>query len=121
MFPTPVTSPNVVEFTVVPSELKFTMLKILFAVIRRSSARNSLIWIVLFSDMSRVTCPGPCRMLRPASPKVESLGFTQVAVGLFAVVSGWQKAAVLSHSLVVGLPTRIESPETRLARQDPLT
>src|SRR5580692_10986275 len=97
------------------------MLKILFAVIRKSSDRYSLIVIVLFSDMFSVTCPGPSRILRPASPKAVSLGLTHVALGFVSVVSGWQNAAVLNRSFVVGLATNSGSPGTTLARNEPLT
>src|SRR5215472_4295988 len=81
MLPVPVTSPKVSEFTAVLIEVKRTLLKTLLAEKRRSRARDSLMVIVLFSDISSVTCPGPSMMLRPASPKAVPLGFTHVALG----------------------------------------
>src|SRR6266852_6017804 len=42
------------------------MLKMLLAVRRKSSARNSLMAIVLFTDIFSDTWPGPSRMLRHA-------------------------------------------------------
>src|SRR5690349_16810070 len=97
------------------------MLKILLALMRKLSARNSLMVMVLSSDIFSVTCPGPSRKLRPASPNVESAEFTQVAAGLPAVVSGWQNAAVLNHSFVVGSLRCTDSPGTAFARNEPLT
>src|SRR5580704_4411252 len=58
-------------------------------------------------------------MLRPASPKVAPLGFTQVFAAP-EVEDGEQNAAVLNHSDTVGLPSVIGWPVT-LARREPLT
>ena len=69
MLPVPVTSPKVSEFTTVLIEAKWTLLKTLLAERRRSKARDSLMVMVLLMAMSRVTCPGPSMMFRPASPK----------------------------------------------------
>src|SRR6266436_1186818 len=110
----PVTSPNVKEFTAVLMVVKWTILKILLAEMRRSSARDSLIWIVLFSDMFIATCPGPSIIFRPASPKPEPLGFEQLGPGA-------QNAAVLNHLSVVGLLMGIDCPATTFARSEPLT
>src|SRR6266849_4602445 len=93
--PVPVTSPKVKEFTTALMAVKCTVLKTLFAEMRRSRARDSLIVIVLLSDMFKETCPGPSIIFRPASPKLEPFGFVQAALGA-------QKAAVLNHSSVVG-------------------
>src|SRR5713226_1579602 len=90
------------------------MLKILFAVRRKSSARDSLIVIVLLSDMFIETCPGPSMMFRPASPKVVGLPAGQVT-------SGVQNAAVLNHRKAVGLLAETDCPGTRFARSDPVT
>src|SRR5262249_48407045 len=109
MLPVPVTSPKVKEFTAVLIDVKWTLLNTLLAENRRSRVLDSLMVIVLFKDMSSVTCPGPSMMFRPASPKGVSLGFTQVALGA-------QKAAVLNHSSAVGLLTGIGWPGTTFAR-----
>src|SRR5216684_2165671 len=90
------------------------MLKILFAVRRKSSARDSLIVIALLSDMFIETCPGPSMIFRPASPKVVGLPVGQVT-------SGVQNAAVLNHRKAVGLLTETGCPGTRFARSDPVT
>src|SRR5260370_32286134 len=90
------------------------VLKTLFAEMRRSRARDSLIVIVLLSDMFKETCPGPSIIFRPASPKLEPFGFVQVALGA-------QKAAVLNHSSVVGSLIEIACPATPFSRSDPLT
>src|SRR6059036_3715594 len=113
MPPVPVTSPYVNELTTVLMEVKCTLLKTLFAEIRRSSARDSLIVIVLLSDMFKETCPGPSIIFRPASPKLEPFGFAQVALGA-------QNAAVLNHLSVVGSSIEIDCSATTLARSDPL-
>src|SRR5580693_4739533 len=114
MLAVPVTSPNVKEFTTVLIEVRCTLLKTLLAEKRRSRARNSLIWKVLLTVMSNVTCPGPSMMFRPASPKLDPPGFTQVVLGA-------QNAAVLNHLRVVGSLTAIDCPCTAFARSDPLT
>src|SRR5690242_4107734 len=98
MLPVPVTSPKVNELTTVLIEVKCTLLKTLLAERRRSRARDSLMEIVLFTDMFSVTCPGPSMMFRPASPKGVPLGLTHVELGA-------QNAAVLNHSRAVGLLT----------------
>src|ERR1700720_1783734 len=64
--------------------------------------------------MFSVTCPGPSIIFRPASPKLEPLGFTQVVLGA-------QNAAVLNHWRVVGLLRGMDSPATVFARSEPLT
>src|SRR6267378_5034121 len=114
MPPVPVTSPNVNEFTTVLMEVKCTVLKTLFAEMRSSSARDSLIVIVLLSDMFKETCPGPSIIFLLASPKLEPFGLTQLAPGV-------QNAAVLNHLSVVGSLTEIGCPVTMFARSDPLT
>src|ERR1700730_15930301 len=58
-------------------------------------------------------------MLRPASPKVVPLGFTQVFVAP-EVEDGEQNAAVLNHSDTLGLLSVIGWPVTS-ARREPLT
>src|SRR6267378_5013474 len=68
MPPVPVTSPNVNEFTTVLMDVKCTVLKTLFAETRSSSARDSLIWIVLLSDMLIETCPGPAMTFARSDP-----------------------------------------------------
>src|SRR4029077_21171704 len=73
--------------------------------------------MVLLSDISRLTWPGPSMTLRPASPKEVPLELTQPAVG---VEEGAQNAAVLNHSSVVGSPSETGAPVT-LARKEPLT
>src|SRR6266571_1687 len=95
-------------------DVKCTVLKTLFAEMRRSSARDSLTWIVLLSDMFMETCPGPSMIFRPALPKPEPLGLTQVALGA-------QNAAVLNHLSVVGSLIEIDCPATAFARSEPLT
>src|ERR1700747_1957519 len=110
----PVTSPNVNEFTAVLIVVKWTILKMLLAEMRRSSARDSLIWMVLFSVMFIATCPGPSIVFRPASPKPEPLGFVHVGPGA-------QNAAVLNHLSVVGSLMEIGCPATTFARSDPVT
>src|SRR5712692_873865 len=114
MPPVPVTSPNVKELTTVLMEVKRTLLNTLFAEILKSSARDSLMVIVLFSDMFSETCPGPSIIFRPASPKREPPAFVHVALGA-------QNAAVLNHLSVVGSLTEIDCPATVFARRDPLT
>src|SRR5215475_7573586 len=86
----------------------------LFPEIRNSSARDSLIAMVRLSDILNTTLPGPSMMLRPASPKLEPAGFTQLMPGL-------QNAAVLNHSFALGLLSAIGWPGTMLARNEPLT
>src|SRR5437773_3033624 len=95
-------------------EVKCTILKTLFAEMRSSSARDSLMVMVLLSDMFIETCPGPSIIFRPASPKLEPLAFTQGALGA-------QNAAVLNHLSTVGSLTELDCPATTLARSDPLT
>src|SRR6266403_1148994 len=112
--PVPVTSPKVKEFTTVLMEVKRTVLNTLLAVIRRSSALDSLIVIVLLSDMFIETWPGPSMIFLPASPKLEPPGFVHVALGA-------QNAAVLNHLSVVGSLIDIDCPATLFARRDPLT
>src|ERR1700722_19230858 len=75
--------------------------------------------MVLLSDISTMTSPGPWIMLRPASPNAVPLGFTQVFV-VPAEVDGEQNAAVLNHSVALGLPIVIGAPVTS-ARSEPLT
>src|SRR5229473_3237153 len=112
--PVPVTSPYVEEFTTVLMVVKCTLLKTLLAVIRRSSARDSLIVIVLLSDMFIETCPGPSMIFLPASPKVVGLPAGQLTFGV-------QNAAVLNHRDVDGSLTETDWPATMFARCDPLT
>src|SRR2546430_4800480 len=95
-------------------DVKCTILKTLFAEMRRSSARDSLMVMVLSRDMFIETCPGPSIIFRPASPKLEPFGFTQGALGA-------QNAAVLNHLSTVGSLTETDCPATTLARSDPLT
>src|ERR1700731_2652555 len=90
---------------------------------RSSSARDSFTVMVLLRFISKVTCPGPAMILRPASPKELPLGFEQVlpeAGVLEPEVAGEQNAAVLNHSRVDALPNEIGAPVT-LARSEPLT
>src|SRR5712692_6690902 len=91
---------------------------------RSSSARDSFTVMVLLRFISKVTCPGPSMILRPASPKELPLGFAQVVpdAGVFAATeeAGEQNAAVSNHSSVVGELKEIGAPVT-LARNDPLT
>src|SRR6266581_948706 len=94
--------------------VKCTVLKTLFAEIRRSSARDSRTWIVLLSDMFIDTCPGPSMIFRPASPNLEPFPLAHVALGA-------QNAAVLNHLSVVGSLIEIDCPPTAFARSDPLT
>src|SRR5258708_30921125 len=94
--------------------VKCTILKILLAEIRRSSARDSLIWIVLFSVMFIATCRGPSIIFRPASPKPEPFGLAHVGPGA-------QNAAVLNHLSVVESLIEIGCPATTVARGDPPT
>src|SRR5260370_35554578 len=89
------------------------MLKTLFADMRRSSARDSLIVIVLLSDIFIETCPGPWMIFRPTSPKVVALPAGQLTFGV-------QNAAVLNHRGSVGLLTETGCPPTRCARSDRL-
>src|SRR5258708_11485523 len=114
MPPVPVTSPNVNEFTTALMDVKCTVLKTLFAEARSSSARDSLIWIVLLSDMLIETCPGPSMIFRPSSPQQEPFCFAPAALGE-------QNAAVLDHLSVVGSLTEIDCPAMTFARSDPLT
>src|SRR5215470_3204148 len=86
----------------------------LFPEIRSSSARDSFIGIVRLREMLKTTLPGPSMMFRPASPKLEPLGFAQLGPGL-------QNALVLNHSFAVGLLSAIGWPGTTFARNDPLT
>src|SRR6266700_5231264 len=60
------------------------------------------------------TCPGPSMIFRPASPKLEPLGLTHVALGS-------QNAAVLNHLSVVGSLIAMDCPATSFARREPLT
>src|SRR5919109_440741 len=113
MLPVPVTSPKVSEFTTVLIEVKCTLLKTLLAEKRRSRALDSLMVIVLLRAMFSVNCAGPSMMFRPASPKPEPLGLTQVL--------GSQNAAVLNHWSAVGLLKLIDRPGATFARSDPLT
>src|SRR4029077_17303889 len=110
----PVTSPNVNEFTAVLMVVKWTMLKILLAEIRRSSARESLIVVVLLSVFFIAPCPGPSIISRPGAPKPEPLGFAHVGPGA-------QNAAVLNHLRVAGSLIEIDCPATTFARSEPLT
>src|SRR5579884_2790048 len=70
--------------------------------------------MVRLSDISKVIAPGPSMILRPASPKAEPEGFTQL-------MPGAQNAAVLNHSRALRLATPIAWPGTTLARSEPLT
>src|SRR4029077_2764386 len=79
-----------------------------------SSERNSLIWMVLFSDIFSEVCPGPSMIFRPASPKLEPAGLRQVALGA-------QNAAVLNHLSVVGSLIEMDCPAIKFPRSDPLT
>src|SRR6266852_612443 len=102
------------------------MLKMLLAVRRKSSARNSLMAIVLFTDILSDTWPGPSRMLRPALPKDEPTGFTQPGAvpppGVVPLaVCGTQNAATLNHWSVERLLMLKGWPGTTLARNEPLT
>src|SRR5260370_18134278 len=112
--PVPVASQKVKEFTTALMAVKCTVLKTLFAEMRRSRARDSLIVIVLLSDMFKETCPGPSIIFRPESPKLEPFGFVQVALGA-------QKPPVLTTFTVVGSLIEIACPATAFARSDPLT
>src|SRR3981081_417546 len=91
---------------------------------RSSSARDSLTVMVLLRFISKMTCPGPSMILRPASPKELPLGFAQLVpeAGVFAPAeeAGEQNAAVLNHSRVVGEPNEKGAPGT-LARKEALT
>src|SRR5579859_4175758 len=90
---------------------------------RSSSARDSFTVMVLLMFMSKVVCPGPWMMLRPASPKELPVG---LAHGLpepgaaAKVEAGEQNAAVLNHSRVVGEGKESGAP-VALARSEPLT
>src|SRR5213078_140002 len=61
----------------------------------------------------------PSMILRPASPKLVPLGLRQ-ALTEPGELDGAQKAAVLNHSSVVGLPKEMGEP-VALARTEPLT
>src|SRR6267143_3261027 len=91
---------------------------------RSSNARDSLTVMVLLRFISKMTCPGPSMILRPASPKELPLGFAQLVpeAGVFAPAeeAGEQNAAVLNHSRVVCEPNETGAPVT-LARKEPLT
>ena len=120
--PAPVTSPKVVEFTTVPSEVKFTIVE---DIVRR----NPQIERTIFLDRDRLVqrhiqtslaraLPGCCVPHRQTWNRRHSRTSQS---GLLVVVSGWQNAAVLNHSFVVGLLMRSDSPGTTFARKDPLT
>src|SRR6266403_15897 len=83
---------------------------------RSSNERDSCICIVLLNAMFNENCPGPSIINRPALPKAEPAGFTQVLE-----VVGEQNAAVLNHSSEVGLLSEIDCPGTKFARCEPLT
>src|SRR6266403_1328713 len=91
---------------------------------RSSSARNSFSAIVLLTFMSKVICPGPSMMLRPASPKELPVMFAQVLPepGVLEPKeeAGEQNAAVLNHSRVDGEANEIGAP-VAFARNEPLT
>src|ERR1700756_2940314 len=91
---------------------------------RNSSARDSLMVMIFAKFMSKVTCPGPSIVLRPASPNELPLGFAQVLPEPGVLEpnpeEGEQNAAVLNHSSVLGLLRETGAPVT-LARSDPLT
>src|ERR1700682_2344818 len=112
-----VTSQKVSEFTTVLMLENCTKLKTLAAWRRSSRARDSLMVMVLPSDISTLIWPGPSIMLRPASPKDVPLKLTQPAV---EVKAGAQNAVVLNHSSVLGLFSETGAPVT-FARSEPLT
>src|SRR5260370_9749378 len=104
--------------------VKWTGLKTCAAWMRSSSARDSLIVMVLPKFMSNIIWPGPSMILRPASPNELPFGFAQVAPDAGVLEpndeDGEQNAAVLNHSRVVGLPRGTGAP-VALARSEPLT
>src|SRR6516162_10317466 len=114
MLPTDTTSPKLRELTAVLIEEKFTWLKTLLAVKRKSSERDSLIGMVRLMLIFKTTVPGPSMMLRPASPKLVPAGLLQAALGA-------QNAAVLNHLSTDGFETEMGWPGTTLARNEPLT
>src|ERR1700692_373547 len=91
---------------------------------RSSSARDSLMVIVLFRFISNVIWRGPWMILRPASPKEVPLGLEHALpeAGVLPpkVEGGEQNAAVLNHSRVVGSASETGAP-VALARSEPLT
>src|SRR5579859_3918797 len=91
---------------------------------RSSSARDSLMVMILFKFISNVTWPGPSMILRPASPKEVPLGLAQALpeAGVLPpkVEAGEQNAAVLNHSRVSGFPKDTGAP-VAFARSEPLT
>src|ERR1041384_1935103 len=91
---------------------------------RSSKARDSLMVMIFARFMSKVTCPGPSIILRPASPNDVPLGLAHALLepGVLELKeeAGEQNAAVLNHCSVVGLPMEIGWPVT-LARSEPLT
>src|SRR6202521_6264996 len=79
--------------------------------------------MILFRLMSKVICPAPAMMLRPASPNEVPLGSAHVlpeAGVLEPEEAGAQNAEVLNHSRVGGSPRETGAPVT-LARSEPLT
>src|SRR5229473_1215244 len=104
--------------------LKCTVLNTFAAWMRSSSARDSLMVMVLPKFMLTTICPGPSMILRPASPNELPFGFVHVAPDAGALEpndeGGEQNAAVLNHSRVVGLPSETGAP-VALARSEPLT
>src|SRR5579863_2745690 len=91
---------------------------------RSSSARDSLMVMILFKFISNVTWPGPSMILRPASPKEVPLGLAQALpeAGVLPPKeeAGEQNAAVLNHCRVVGSARETGEP-VALARSEPLT
>src|ERR1043166_2448804 len=96
---------------------------------RNSNARDSLIVIIFARFMSKVTCPGPSIILRPASPNDVPLGLAHALLepGVLKPKeeAGEQNAAVLNHCSVVGLPMEIGWPVTLAVTErqfiDPIT
>src|SRR6266852_8339367 len=104
--------------------VKCTVLNTFAACMRSSSARDSLIVMVLPKFMLNTIWPGPSMILRPASPNELPFGFAQVAPDAGVPEpndgAGEQNAAVLNHWRVVGL-TKGTGPPVALARSEPLT
>src|SRR5260370_33380627 len=111
--------------------VKCTVLNTFAACMRSSSARDSLIVMVLPKFMLKTIWPGPSMILRPASPNELPFGFAQGAPEAGVLEpndeDGEQNAAGLNHSRVVGLPrgtgaplalVRIEPPTPRLRSRE---
>src|SRR5712691_3424128 len=103
---------------------KCTVLNTFAAWMRSSSARDSLMVMVLSKFMLKTIWPGPSMILRPASPNELPFGFAQVALDAGVPESndeaGEQNAVVLNHWRVVGLPKETGAP-VALARSEPHT